>query len=328
MVSGSSYILIRAVAILLFIGVQPCAFGENRVFRGKIIDFDTRRPLEGAVVVAMWFNPTRYLDIKDVKEALADKNGEWSIVVEGGSSYRLHPLPPPMPLMSDLVVKHIRDLRFMIFKPGYEDFQEVTGRSYSFLAYPHVDRKRGLEGIILSNSQKEESYIRGLSGKSHRGAETPYGVPFIPMKDAERRLRALEIPFDYPDNVDRLYVDVTDPLMLGALEDSLKTSDPEDDEDMRLDQETLQGEGFRLFANLFHFTGFLNHYTLFGLKRIEDKKDRWRVLGRVRPEPIHSDDPRQKELLSKQKHLLRLFEEECIYIGIDDYKLYRNILEY
>jgi hypothetical protein len=147
------------------------------------------------------------------------------------------------------------------------------------------------------------------------------------MKDAEQRLRALEI-LDYPDNVDRLYVDVMDLLMVDALADSLIMSDPEDDEDMWLYQETLQGEGCRFLENLFHFIGFLNHYTLFGLKRIEVKESRRRVFGRVRPEPMYSDHPRQEELLGKQKHFLRLFEEEYIYVGIDDHKPYRNIMEY
>jgi hypothetical protein len=114
--------------------MHPYALGKSRVFRGEIIDFDTRRPLEGTVVVAMWFNTIGDPDIvKDVKEALANKRREWSIVVEEGSGYRFHPLPRLIPLMSDLVVRYIRNPGFMIFKPIYKDFQRVTGRSYSFL---------------------------------------------------------------------------------------------------------------------------------------------------------------------------------------------------
>ena len=86
------------------------------------------------------------------------------------------------------------------------------------------------------------------------------------MQEPEQRLRSLEIPFDYPDNVLRLYVDVMDPRVLNALEDSLKTSDPDDEEDLRLDKKTTQSEGFRAFANLFHFTGFINTYTLSALR--------------------------------------------------------------
>ena len=39
-------VLVMAVAILCFITMPPYAFGETRVFRGKIIDSDTRMPLK------------------------------------------------------------------------------------------------------------------------------------------------------------------------------------------------------------------------------------------------------------------------------------------
>jgi hypothetical protein len=322
MIKTTRPILTGLVIALFFISGVSGAIAKERTFRGKVIDFDTKKPLEGAVVVAMWFNLKGDLFIKDLKEALTNNKGEWSIVGEEGDRWRPHPLPS----FSQRVFDDILQPQFMIFKPGYEDFQVSTGLSYSFLAYPHVDRKRGLEGIILSVDAKEERYMRRLSEKSHSEAPKAYGLPFIPMKNPERRLRNLEVPFDYPDNVERLYVDVKDPLWLGALEDFLKAGGPDFAKDLGLNRQNLQEPALHPFVNaVFHFTGFLNQYTLFGLKRLRDRKDRASVLTRV--SPTRSDDPnKEKEFLMKQKHLLRLFEEECKNLGMDDYKYYRKIL--
>jgi hypothetical protein len=70
------------VIALFFISGVSGAIAKERTFRGKVIDFDTKKPLEGAVVVAMWFNLKGDLFIKDLKEALTNNKGEWSIVGE------------------------------------------------------------------------------------------------------------------------------------------------------------------------------------------------------------------------------------------------------
>lgn len=317
------YVPMSIMMILILMTVQPYASTEARVFRGKVIDFNTRRPLEGAVVVAIWFDPGDNPSVKDLKEALTDKDGEWSITGEGGDRTRLHPLPSflqPFPLIMSGVSQLRNDFKapqFMIFKPGYEDFREFSGGTYSLLAYPHVDRKRAREGIVLSISDEEERYTRRASQEKSFEATKGYGLPFIPMKNPVRRLRTLEIPFDYPDNVERLYVDVTDPHVLRAVEDFLKAWDSEDGLDSRFKEELV-----RHFANHFHFTGFLNNYTLFGLKQLKDSKARSYVLTRVRPIELYSGDlARDKAFLKKQKHLLRLFNEECETLGIKNWKI-------
>jgi len=324
MIRTTRPILTGLVIALFFISGVSGAIAKEKTFRGKVMDFDTKKPLEGAVVVAIWFNIKGDIFIKDLKETLTDRNGEWSIVGEESHKYRPHPLPSFSQRGFD---DHLQP-RFMIFKPGYEDFQVSTGLSYGFLAYPHVDRKRGLEGIILSVDAKEERYMRSLSEKSHTETPKAYGLPFIPMKNPERRFRNLEVPFDYPDNVERLYVDVKDPLWLGALENFLKAGGPDFAKDLDINRQTLQEPELYPFVNaVFHFTGFLNQYTLIGLKTLRDKRDRGSVLTRVTPTRLYSDDPnKEKEFLIKQKHLLRLFEEECKNLGMDDYKYYRKIL--
>ena len=66
-------------AIMAFV-ISACSV----TFHGRVIDADTRAPIEGAVVVVSWSEeratiagPTGRL--KDVKETLTDKNGEWVI---------------------------------------------------------------------------------------------------------------------------------------------------------------------------------------------------------------------------------------------------------
>jgi len=312
--------------ILFLTTVQPYAFGESKTFRGKLVDFDTRKPIDGAVVVAIWFNLEDKPSIKELKESLTDKNGEWSIVGQGGGRERLHPLPHPM-LEGLPMFPWPNEPTFMIFKPGYEDFEELAQGSYSFLAYPHVGRRHGLEGIILSISQKEERYVRSLLEKSQSELPKPYGPPFISMNDPERRLRNLEIPFDYPQDVKRLYVDVTDRRVSDALDFWMNLTSNGQNSNSR--RETLSKEELKLLSNLFHFTGFLNNYTLFGLKRLKDRESRVQVLERVTPIDLYPNDPVQnREFLKKQKNWLRLYEEECKNLGTEDYKHYWKLLEY
>ena len=59
-------------------------------YRGKVIDAETKEPIEGAVVVVVWVNevlkfysgwPKAETRFAETKEALTDKNGEFSIPV-------------------------------------------------------------------------------------------------------------------------------------------------------------------------------------------------------------------------------------------------------
>src|SRR5512139_120753 len=88
---------------LLIIGVFYCfiampvsIFAKDITFRGRVIDYDTKEPIEGAVVVASWLEARQTISgdstrLKDVKETLTDKNGEWSISGEEGQPHTEHP---------------------------------------------------------------------------------------------------------------------------------------------------------------------------------------------------------------------------------------------
>ena len=101
--------------------------GYHGPYRGRVIDAETKRPLMGAVVVAIWsrevaqiVHSTTYL--YEVCEALTDANGEFVLHAEDVERHA-----PP------------RTLRpiFVIFFPGYQSYpgiqgalQGVTGRNF------------------------------------------------------------------------------------------------------------------------------------------------------------------------------------------------------
>jgi hypothetical protein len=91
--------------------VQP-AWADGP-YRGKVIDADTKVPIEGAVVVAVWlknqFGITESHEVfAEAKEALTDKDGEFVI--------------PGYKWTSIFFYFGIQPPRIYIFKAGYGDF--------------------------------------------------------------------------------------------------------------------------------------------------------------------------------------------------------------
>jgi hypothetical protein len=109
--------------LLLFIWVVWGSISSSAyaaTFNGKVIDVDTREPIEGAVVVAVWHEATATLSgestrVKDVGECLTDKNGEWKIdgprAKWGGSITSIYTF-----LTGSY---YTRPPQFIVFKPGY-----------------------------------------------------------------------------------------------------------------------------------------------------------------------------------------------------------------
>jgi len=181
----------RYITCLLIIILAFCFSGcAQKTFGGKLIDADTLKPIEGAAVVAVWDkerpSPAGTLSyFKYAKESLTDKDGEWSITgpawYSGG--YGL------FRLFLGLTVGVMSKPHMIYYKPGYRDVQ-------SFSAYPYIDKEQNLEGIILSR-QGETREEREIYRQKYRGRK----VPFIPVKDPEKKLRNLKFSFKYPENV-------------------------------------------------------------------------------------------------------------------------------
>lgn len=97
----------------------PYALAKERTFHGRVIDYDTKEPIEGAVVVASWDEAMPTLAgeatrFKDVKEILTDKDGEWTISGEEGKPHTEHPY-----FHFITGAYYTRTPTFIIFKPGY-----------------------------------------------------------------------------------------------------------------------------------------------------------------------------------------------------------------
>lgn len=103
-------LLVVAGCMAVFLALTSYHAGP---WRGQVIDAETKKPIEGAVVVAVWekwsYLPLGpYVDNVDAKETVTDKNGEFVI-----QEHRMLQLP---------VVRRIKGPLLTIFKPEYGYF--------------------------------------------------------------------------------------------------------------------------------------------------------------------------------------------------------------
>lgn len=105
--SKNKKILLVSIAVILFIIFWPWAFLAP--YKGKVIDADTKEPIEDAAVLVVYYNfyPTGAGSISsagDAQETLTDGNGEfkmpWKVILYGDA-------------------KFCPDGEVIIFKPGY-----------------------------------------------------------------------------------------------------------------------------------------------------------------------------------------------------------------
>jgi hypothetical protein len=116
------------VALLLapacLVVTTECVFAKDITYRGKVIDTDSREAIEGAVVVIYWLKAWQTVsgentELKEVKETLTDRNGEWSIRGPKGEENDPHPY-----VSFFLGFSYIREPSFIVFKPGYCSWPE------------------------------------------------------------------------------------------------------------------------------------------------------------------------------------------------------------
>jgi len=106
------------LVVLLFLSLGGNAWGAT--FKGKVIDADTKQPIEGAVVVASWLEETTtpgatHTRLKDVKETLTNKKGEW--MIEGLKGREGGNITAIFTLLTGTY--YTRTPEFIVFKPGY-----------------------------------------------------------------------------------------------------------------------------------------------------------------------------------------------------------------
>jgi hypothetical protein len=149
-------------------------------FKGRVIDAETKRPIEGAVAVVVYYKHSLisgpgggYTSVVKVKETLTDKNGEFSF-----------------PAYTTLIQPNsIEDYaRFIIYKPGYGNFpnQQILPSGLPPVNEQEFFSKEiGSEGELEMWAKEERDY-------QLRERKVIFGiVELTKMKSTEERLRAI-----------------------------------------------------------------------------------------------------------------------------------------
>ncbi len=177
--------------------VSGCSMFNYTTYRGKIIDAETLKPIEGVVVIAQWLEcwpgigAGELCDFDMVKETLTDKNGDWSITGPKGEDTRDFGY---IRGISSFVIHYTRRPHFYTYKRGYLGIEKALG---GFQAFPYIKKDQDLEGVILIRlgDTMEEARLH---------AEKYGGLfwPFIPMKNPRQRLEELNFDFRYPEKIE------------------------------------------------------------------------------------------------------------------------------
>ena len=198
-------ILFIVVLVILFTTPQFVHAGwgwliyHERSFKGKVIDAETKEPIEGAVVIAQYnvnmLGPTgSHTTLTDVQEALTDKNGDFFI---RPITKFIHPLSVGYKTF------------FLIWKPGYK--KEEIKDAYFFTKEPGtfedlpVQTDKGFEmrpvrlGIVeLEMMKTEEERRKAIPTRIGEFSDFKKQKQFIRFINEERKLFGFE-PFETED---------------------------------------------------------------------------------------------------------------------------------
>jgi hypothetical protein len=175
------HILLSSIILVTIVFASPCFAGwlvyHKPEFRGKVIDAETKSPLEGAVVVAIYRNT--YIisgpaggssSIINIKEALTDQKGEFYI-----PSYKT--------LIQPLSKEDVVD--FIIYKPGYASHPGWAIYPFNYIGPEYMFSKKFGEKEKVTSGKKVISIIMGI-------------VELPRLKSREDRLKAVPgRPTDY-----------------------------------------------------------------------------------------------------------------------------------
>jgi hypothetical protein len=104
--------LLSASMVVLAVACAGHLVYSSGPYRGKVIDAETKQPLDGAVVLAIWYREVPVaphgpaVDYHDALEVLTDARGEFTVPA------RTHLTP----------IGAIREPEFVIYHPGYGSY--------------------------------------------------------------------------------------------------------------------------------------------------------------------------------------------------------------
>ena len=200
-------IIFRSIISLFLLSllICPSAIAKDVTFHGKVIDAETLEPIEGALIIARWDKsradiPGSTVEFQDAKETLTDKNGDWELTGPRGNTETYN--KDHNRIISFIFRKfYLRNPYFIIYKPGYWSNRATSPEGpVSYEAYPCVSKDLHLEGIILIRMGDTWGEARAFNERYGYGF-----LPFIPVKNPEKKLRELDFSFQYPENVEKVY---------------------------------------------------------------------------------------------------------------------------
>lgn len=170
------------ISILLLIAATEVygadfLYHSDGPYKGKVIDLETEKPIEGAVVAAEWTLTHRFCD---AKETVTDKNGEF--ILPKGSCFSFWPFT------------EIYSPQVVVFKPGYlgypplgATFEERKARMPGFTGHEFQDRKE-YNLIRLGRPKTREERLSTLGMADLSGDETFSKLPMlIKLLNEERK---------------------------------------------------------------------------------------------------------------------------------------------
>lgn len=196
--SSKSIKAFLGIGIVLACVAVPPAFGAGFFSKdpdivGKIIDFDTREPIEGVVVMVLWTTDVFRLTIEpeekyyDYYETLTDKNGEFKIPGKGPLLLRDVNKPKIKIFKTGYLSISLGDLSpmFLAMSPLSCNVQKVDGKFIiPFQKRSFEERKKSLHHYRMVPfsrmaraevpDQKYHLYIEELSRAYEAIGETPY----------------------------------------------------------------------------------------------------------------------------------------------------------
>jgi len=153
-------------------------FYHKPEFKGRVIDAESKEPIYGAVVVAVYYKtmmgvPRRYSDIIHFQEALTNKDGYFHI-------------PPYTTLIQPLSWSN--KVTFIIYKPGYGNFpeQQISPNGLTMKNEEIIfSRDVGSQGIL-------EMWTKGENGIVLKEITAIFGIVELPkLSTKEERINAM-----------------------------------------------------------------------------------------------------------------------------------------
>lgn len=192
---------------------EPLYYGGP--WKGRVIDAETKLPIEGAVVAAIWYREydTRFTTptyVHKAKEVLTGKEGYFEIPAymetgEGKENWR----KPEFYISGPI----IRDPQFIIYKPGYNPFPNavelvIYATKPFYIEYPEFYKAIVSGEKVTLSRKKSKSFPEGLvySGigcfkvmkKFWEKADFKTSSVFVQMDNAIERIKRLDVPLDCP----------------------------------------------------------------------------------------------------------------------------------